>query len=175
MSAIDEFTIADLEGRRTVARFGRSAARSKNLPFKVSLLCLSTALCVALRSAVLARRLGLRFMLPPLRLVTMLDEVFDGIVVVMFDETVFEVLDGIVGEGPDEEGGLIAEAGGVSGALFGLLELALVVLLPGEVGPAPVLVEFAVTFAMALALALVLLLLLPLLLAEFRLLPLLME
>lgn len=35
--------------------------RTKNLPFRVSRRCLSTALCVARRSAVFARRLGLRF------------------------------------------------------------------------------------------------------------------
>lgn len=54
-------TIEDLEGRRIWVRFGRRAARSKNLPFNVSRRCLSTALWVARRSAVLARRLGLRF------------------------------------------------------------------------------------------------------------------
>ena len=82
MSAMLEFTIADLEGRRTEVRFGKRAAKSymrihasvlklpdqkeplnltRNLPFNVSLLCLSTALCVALRSAVLARLEVLRF------------------------------------------------------------------------------------------------------------------
>ena len=35
--------------------------RTRNLPFSVSRRCLSTALCVARRSAVFARRLGLRF------------------------------------------------------------------------------------------------------------------
>jgi preprotein translocase subunit SecG len=55
------FTIALFDGRRTEVRLGRRAARSKNRPFNVSLLCLSTALCVARRSAVLARRLVLRF------------------------------------------------------------------------------------------------------------------
>lgn len=38
---------------------------TRNRPFNVSLRCLSTALCVARRSAVLARRLGLRLGGPP--------------------------------------------------------------------------------------------------------------
>ena len=44
---------------------GKREGRTKNLPFKVSRRCLSTALCVARRSAVLARRLGLRFIAFP--------------------------------------------------------------------------------------------------------------
>jgi hypothetical protein len=39
-------------------------AHTKNLPLRVSLLCLSTALCVARLSAVLARRLALRLTVP---------------------------------------------------------------------------------------------------------------
>jgi hypothetical protein len=61
MCAMLELTMEDFEGRRIWERLGRREARSKNLPLSVSLLCLSTALCVARRSAVLARRLGLRF------------------------------------------------------------------------------------------------------------------
>lgn len=38
--------------------------RTRNLPLRVSLLCLSTALCVALLSAVFARRLGFLFAAP---------------------------------------------------------------------------------------------------------------
>lgn len=53
-------TIEDFDGRRIWERFGRSAARSKNRPFRVSRRARSTALCVALRSAVFARLLGLR-------------------------------------------------------------------------------------------------------------------
>lgn len=62
MCAMLELTMEDFEGRRIWERFGRREARSKNLPLRVSLLCLSTALWVARRSAVFARRLGLRFM-----------------------------------------------------------------------------------------------------------------
>jgi hypothetical protein len=58
---MDELTIADLDGRRTEVKLGRRAARSKNRPFKVSLRCRSTALCVARLSAVLALREVLRF------------------------------------------------------------------------------------------------------------------
>jgi hypothetical protein len=61
MCAMLELTMEDFEGRRIWERLGKREARSKNLPLSVSLLCLSTALCVARRSAVLARRLGLRF------------------------------------------------------------------------------------------------------------------
>lgn len=61
---MDELTIADLEGRRTWERFGRILARSKNRPFKTSRLALSTALCVARRSAVLALLEALRGALP---------------------------------------------------------------------------------------------------------------
>jgi hypothetical protein len=69
--------MALFEGLRTLARFGRRDARSyrnvsaresggvegltMNRPFKVSRRCLSTALCVARRSAVLALLEGLRF------------------------------------------------------------------------------------------------------------------
>jgi hypothetical protein len=56
-------TMEDLEGRRIWVRLGRRAARSRKRPFKVSLLCLSTALWVARLSAVLALRLG--FLLMP--------------------------------------------------------------------------------------------------------------
>jgi hypothetical protein len=48
----DEYNINDEQRRK---------GRTKNLPFSVSRRCLSTALCVARRSAVFARRLGLRF------------------------------------------------------------------------------------------------------------------
>jgi hypothetical protein len=51
----------DLEGRRIWDKLGRRAARSRNLPLRVSLLWRSTALWVALRSAVFARLLGFRF------------------------------------------------------------------------------------------------------------------
>jgi hypothetical protein len=61
MWAIDELTIDDFDGRRIWERLGSRAARSKNLPLSVSLRCLSTALCVARLSAVLARRLGFLF------------------------------------------------------------------------------------------------------------------
>lgn len=76
---MDELTMEDLEGRRIWDRFGRRAARSwggnswehmrrkkkkggltRKRPLRVSLRCRSTALWVALRSAVLARLLGLR-------------------------------------------------------------------------------------------------------------------
>ncbi|KAJ7441099.1 hypothetical protein FB451DRAFT_1299024 [Mycena latifolia] len=63
-----ELTIAALLGRRSAASGGRREARvcrreklTKNLPFSVSLRIRSTALCVARRSAVFARRVGLRF------------------------------------------------------------------------------------------------------------------
>lgn len=65
---------------------------TRNLPFSVSRRCRSTALWVALRSAVFARRLGLRFMPPRPRL----------------------------GASAAAEG-LIADAGGVSGELLLLL------------------------------------------------------
>ena len=51
----------DLEGRRICARLGSKAARSRKRPLSVSRRWRSTALCVARRSAVLARLLGLRF------------------------------------------------------------------------------------------------------------------
>lgn len=77
ISAIDELTIADLDGRRTETRLGSRAARScamhqhvtgdsrpgrltRKRLLRVSRRARSTALCVARRSAVLARRLGLR-------------------------------------------------------------------------------------------------------------------
>ena len=66
MWAMDELTIEDLEGRRIWERLGRSWARSRKRPLSVSLLCLSTALWVALLSAVLARLEGLRLMLAAL-------------------------------------------------------------------------------------------------------------
>ena len=66
MCAMDELTMEDLEGRRIWERLGRSWARSRKRPFRVSLLCLSTALWVALLSAVLARLDGLRLMLAAL-------------------------------------------------------------------------------------------------------------
>jgi len=59
---MDELTIEDFEGRRIWDRFGNSAARSRNLPLRVSLRWRSTALWVARRSAVLALLLGFRFM-----------------------------------------------------------------------------------------------------------------
>jgi hypothetical protein len=61
MWAIDELTIEDLDGRRIWERFGKRAARSKKRPLRVSRRCLSTALWVALRSAVFARLLGFLF------------------------------------------------------------------------------------------------------------------
>lgn len=48
------------EGLLIWLRFGKSAAKSRKRPFNVSRLCLSTALWVARRSAVLARLEGLR-------------------------------------------------------------------------------------------------------------------
>lgn len=66
MWAIEELTIEDFEGRRICERLGSRAARSKKRLFRVSRRCLSTALCVARRSAVLARRLGLRLEFAPL-------------------------------------------------------------------------------------------------------------
>jgi hypothetical protein len=53
--------MADLEGRRIWDRFGKRPARSKKRPLRVSRRCLSTALWVALRSAVFARLLGFLF------------------------------------------------------------------------------------------------------------------
>jgi len=50
---MEALTMDDLEGLRRAASVGSRRARSKNLLFKVSLLCLSTALCDALFSAVL--------------------------------------------------------------------------------------------------------------------------
>lgn len=61
MCAIELLTIEDLEGRRICERLGKRPARSRNRPFNVSRRALSTALWVALRSAVFARLLGLRF------------------------------------------------------------------------------------------------------------------
>jgi hypothetical protein len=77
ISAIDELTMADLDGRRTETRLGRRAAKScakhqhvtghkdyrgrtRKRLLRVSRRARSTALWVARRSAVLARRLGLR-------------------------------------------------------------------------------------------------------------------
>ena len=78
---MEELTMEDLEGRRIWERLGRRAARSYNVqegisgknccgmedlkrtrkrPLRVSRRARSTALWVALRSAVLARLLGLR-------------------------------------------------------------------------------------------------------------------
>ena len=51
--------MADLEGRRDDARAGRSRARSKNLPLRVSRRCRSIALCWCRFSAVLTRFRGL--------------------------------------------------------------------------------------------------------------------
>jgi hypothetical protein len=56
MRAIEELTIALFEGRRTAAKLGSIAARSRNLPLRVSRLARSTALWVARRSAVFALR-----------------------------------------------------------------------------------------------------------------------
>jgi hypothetical protein len=53
--------MADFEGRRIWDRFGKRPARSKKRPLRVSRRCLSTALWVALRSAVFARLLGFLF------------------------------------------------------------------------------------------------------------------
>ena len=54
------FTIALLLGRLMLAKFGKSAAKSRKRELRVSRRCLSTALCVARRSAVFVRRGGLR-------------------------------------------------------------------------------------------------------------------
>lgn len=56
--------MADLEGRRWDASAGNNRARSKNLPFNVSRLCRSIALCWCRFSAVLTRFRGLLLALP---------------------------------------------------------------------------------------------------------------
>jgi hypothetical protein len=53
--------MADFEGRRCEASEGRSRARDRNFPFKVSRRCLSTALCWCRFSAVFTRLRGLDF------------------------------------------------------------------------------------------------------------------
>jgi len=103
MWAIDELTIEDLDGRRIWERFGKRAARSKKRLLRVSRRCLSTALWVALLSAVFARLLG--FLFPA--------EV--GGIVVELESALTSEGGGVKGDGGWVEGEVEAQSEGLEG------------------------------------------------------------